>query len=46
MKTYLIANVFLVYMNISGEDGSPEEGLPLKTGVLSADPHVNAGADH
>lgn len=29
-----------------GEDGSPEEGLPLKTGVLSADPHVNVSADH
>ncbi|XP_032428762.1 uncharacterized protein C2orf72 isoform X1 [Xiphophorus hellerii] len=29
-----------------GEDGSPDEGLPLKTGVFSAEPHVKAAVDH
>ncbi|XP_007542027.1 uncharacterized protein C2orf72 [Poecilia formosa] len=29
-----------------GEDGSPEEGLPLKTGVFSAEPNVKAAVDH
>ncbi|KAM4738887.1 uncharacterized protein FYW61_003536 [Anableps anableps] len=29
-----------------GEDGSPEEGLPLKTGIFSAEPHVKAAVDH
>ncbi|XP_054916899.1 uncharacterized protein C2orf72 [Poeciliopsis prolifica] len=29
-----------------GEDGSPEEGLPLKTGVFSAEPLVKAPVDH
>ncbi|MEQ2244318.1 hypothetical protein ILYODFUR_015809 [Ilyodon furcidens] len=29
-----------------GEDGSPEEGLPLKTGTLSSEPHVKAAVDH
>ncbi|XP_012721517.2 uncharacterized protein LOC105928663 [Fundulus heteroclitus] len=28
-----------------GEDGSPEEGLPLKEGVLSGEPQVKAGVD-
>ncbi|XP_032428763.1 uncharacterized protein LOC116726242 isoform X2 [Xiphophorus hellerii] len=30
----------------AGEDGSPDEGLPLKTGVFSAEPHVKAAVDH